>query len=144
MARYLKRDGNSHIPVKTIDRDVIRHRGSDLKPYFTSLEPSEMFISAVQHTEFDIKEYIRDKEHESTAASNTNHSVQASAITAKSKRKPTQPIRTGITETTPLQKTIQRYSGRELWAKSIYYDLDKIDRAVREGAAEWLHCNPRH
>lgn len=149
LVRYPRRDEPRHLWVEETDGTIRRHRAVDFHPYASTCDPVAAFRQSVQHVKFNNetaskqgKEDEEDDENQEESSQNKvkavdKDQIEATALAAN-KNKYKQEIPTTIKATTPNPATryhTLRYSDRELWAKSLDAELDKLDSY---GTIQWL------
>lgn len=127
LVRYLGRESDTRVITETTDGTIGRYRGTDFHPYFAKTDPVAAVAPGMDHSAFKTENHA-DRRLEETAGN---------AATAK-REKYKQRIPRNITTTTPnpsSRSVALKYPDRDLWAKSLDTELDKIDS---QGTIKWL------
>lgn len=149
LVRYLSRDSPSHIIAETTDGAIRRYRARDFHAYHVASDPTAAFSGSLRHVRFDnkdpqtgepaVQEVVIEEPGDADDGEKDRHEESPNvALNAKIRRRITQAIPKQITPVTPnpaTRKQALRYPDRQLWAKSLNQELDKLDA---NGAIKWL------
>lgn len=137
LVRYLGRDSATRIITEATDGTIIRCRGADVHPYFSTRDPVLAMRPALDHDAFPRRDAM-DMRVAEVRQGQADDTPKTAMVAGNKSDKYRQPIPKEITPTTANQITRSnalRYPDRDMWAKSLDRELDKLEE---QGTIRWL------